>query len=78
MRISIEWNYQVTSNLYEYLKNFNKLRLLGSTIVSKIYVVATILRNCHVCLYGSETSYYFEVTPPTLFEYMKVDFDEDD
>ena len=72
VRISIEWNYQVTSNLYRYLKNLQKLKVLGSKKCAKIYIVATILRNCHVCLYGSETSNYFKVIPPTLFEYTRV------
>jgi hypothetical protein len=37
-----------------------------------------ILRNCHVCLYGSKTSHYFEVIPPTLYEYMQFQFNDDD
>jgi hypothetical protein len=43
VRVSIEWNYMVTSNLYNYIRNYNKLKLLGSNKVSKIYTVATIL-----------------------------------
>ena len=61
VRVSIEWNYMVTSNLYDYLRNYNKLRLLSSDKVAKVYTVATILRNCHVALYGSETSHYFGI-----------------
>ena len=67
VRISIEWNYAVTGNLFGYLCNHNKLKLLGSSIVSKIYTVATILRNCHVALYGCETSNYFDLLMPTDF-----------
>ena len=69
VRISIEWNYAVTGNLFGYLCNHNKLKLLGSSIVSKIYTVATLLRNCHVALYGCETSNYFNVLiPPNFLE----------
>ena len=52
VRISIEWNYGATGNLYGYLCNHDKLKLLSSNVVSKVYTVATILRNCHVAMYG--------------------------
>ena len=67
VRISIEWNYGATGNLYGYLSNHSKLKLLSSNVVSKIYTVATILRNCHVALYGCETSNYFNIYMPPQF-----------
>ena len=57
----IEWNYGITAGLYGYLTNTNKLKLLGSHVVSKEYTVATIMRNCHVAMYGCETSHYFDI-----------------
>ena len=63
-RISIEWNYGFTSNLFGYLKNLNKLRLMNEGKVAKIYTIATLLRNCHVCLYGSISSSYFNLVLP--------------
>ena len=38
------------------------------------HTVATLLRNCDVAMYGSETSYYFNVSLPTHFleKYMRV------
>ena len=38
LRISIEWNYAVTGNLYGYLCKHNKLKILGSSIVSKTFL----------------------------------------
>ena len=67
VRVSIEWNYMITGNLYGYVKKLNKLKILGSSNVSKVYTVATLLQNCHVAMYGSETSYYFNVFLPTHF-----------
>ena len=67
VRISIEWNYATTSNLYRYLANLDKLKLLSESQVTKVYTVATILRNCHVALYGSETSHYFNLHIPADF-----------
>lgn len=37
--------------------------------VGKMYIVCTSLHNARCCLYGSATSKYFEVQPPTLQEY---------
>jgi hypothetical protein len=69
VRISIEWNYMVTAGLFKYLAHFEKLKVLGSDNVSKVYTVATILRNCNVTMYGSMTSNYFELEiPNNMFE----------
>lgn len=70
IRIAIEWNYATTSNIFQYAKNTKKLKLLGSRSVTKIYTVCTLLRNCHVCCYGSQASEYFDVIPPTLRSYL--------
>jgi hypothetical protein len=74
VRISIEWNYGATANLFSYLGNHDKLRMLGSNLCTKVYPFATLLRNCHVALYGSETSFYFGLYLPTNFLelYMRV------
>lgn len=74
MRISIEWNYMVTSSLFKFLRNLDKLRLLGSEKVFRIYSICTILRNCHVALYGSQSSSYFglELPEDMLERYMQV------
>jgi len=61
VRISIEWNYMVTANTFSYLKKLNKLKIMKTTIVSKIYTVCTFLRNCHICLYGGISSGYFNL-----------------
>jgi hypothetical protein len=74
VRISIEWNYMNTSNLFRYLKIFNKLRVMKSTVVCKIYILCTILRNCHIALYGGISSNYFDIFLPSdmLEKYMGV------
>jgi len=67
VRIAIEWDYGHTATLFEYVKRESKLKLLKSKIVSRIYTVATILRNIHVGFYGSQTSNYFGVELPDDF-----------
>jgi hypothetical protein len=73
VRINIEWNYMVTSSIYRYLCNSHKLKILGSVNTTRVYIVATILRNCHVALYGSITSNYFNLVIPDNFleEYLR-------
>jgi hypothetical protein len=74
VRISIEWNYMITASLFKYIITSSKLRLMASSNVAKVYTVVTLLRNCHVALYGSETSNYFDVVMPVnmLEQYMRV------
>jgi hypothetical protein len=57
VRICIEWNCGAAGLLFGYLSKFSKLKLLGSSAVAKLYTVTMILRNCHICLCGSDTSY---------------------
>ena len=73
VRISIEWNYMNTANVFSYLKNLNKLRLMKTRNVSKVYVVATFLRNCRTFLYGSLSSSYFalEIDRKKLESYLE-------
>lgn len=64
VRISIEWNYAVTSSLFKYVNCPEKLKMLQSTRVSKIYTIATLFRNFHVAVYGSQSSKYFNLAMP--------------
>lgn len=38
--------------------------------VGKYYMVASLLTNCHTCLYGLQTSSFFDVAPPSLETYL--------
>ena len=67
VRISIEWNYGATATDFAFLKNTDKLRLMESSNVAKVYTVATLFRNFKVGLYGSQTSNYFNIVPPADF-----------
>jgi hypothetical protein len=61
VRISIEWSYGVTGKLFRYLTNVDKLKLMQSEHVSKVYTVATLFRNFHVALYGGQNANYFNI-----------------
>jgi len=71
-RVSIEWNYGETSNLFQFIDYTKNAKVCGSggNNIAKCYFIATLMRNCHVCLYHNETSEYFGVEPPALEVYM--------
>lgn len=70
VRISIEWDFGSTLALFPHLSVIKKMQLLKSPLVL-IYFAATLLRNCHTCSYGSCSSAYFGLTPPSLESYLR-------
>ena len=72
VRVSIEWNYGYTATLFPYLTNKRKLKVMKfRVVVSKIYIVATLLRNFHAILYGCQTSNYFELYIKNKVEFLE-------
>ncbi|XP_067129952.1 uncharacterized protein [Centruroides vittatus] len=66
----VEWVFGKIVQIFAFLdlkKNF-KLFLQP---VGKFYIVGALLANCHTCLYGSETSDYFNCLPPKLDKYLE-------
>ena len=53
---------------YMSYKNGMKIQMMA---VNQIYIVATLLHNAHVCLYGSKVGEYFGAHAPTLYDYMQ-------
>ncbi|GFO31027.1 hypothetical protein PoB_005753200 [Plakobranchus ocellatus] len=69
VRISVEWSFGKISNFFAFVDFKTNLKLYLQP-VGKIFLVATILANCHTCLYSSQTSEYFNLPPPSLEEYL--------
>ena len=59
VRESVEW----------LLRNIKKNPKLQLSSVGKYYIVCAVFRNALTCLYGNQTSIFFDVEPPTLPEY---------
>ncbi len=59
VRISNEWAYGITADL----------KICRSKLVSRLYFVATLLRNARICLYDGLTARYFECSAPELEDY---------
>ena len=72
VRVSVEW---IFGEIVSYLKSvdFKKNLKIGLSPVSKIYVVCALMRNALTCLYGSNTSEFFGIQPPTLNMYLHGD-----
>ncbi|XP_061182302.1 uncharacterized protein LOC133190627 [Saccostrea echinata] len=69
LRSSVEWTFGKILSLFAFV-DYKKNQKLFLQPVAKYYLVASLLTNCHTCLYGSVTSEYFNLPPPTLEEYM--------
>lgn len=70
VRQSVEWGFGKVTTNFAFLDFKKNLKLLLQP-VSKYYVVGVFLMNCHTCIYGSQTSSYFDCEPPSLTEYLQ-------
>jgi hypothetical protein len=81
LRVSVEWPYEMVTNLFNILElKYNK-QLLGrnrkpNTLIGKQLRVF-FLYNLYVCLHASKFSRFFDVVPPTLEEYIGIEIYED-
>ena len=68
VRVSVEWVFGDVVNYYKFT-DFKKNLKIGLSAVGKTYIICALLRNALTCLYGNNTSRFFDVKPPTLEEY---------
>ena len=68
VRVAVEWIFGDIVNYFKFM-DFKKNLKIGLSQVGKMYIVAAILRNALTCLYGNETSQFFELDSPSLHEY---------
>ena len=66
--ISVEWLFGDIINYFKFL-DFKKNLKIGMSSIGKMYIVCALLHKARTCLYGNETSSFFELEPPTLEEY---------
>lgn len=69
LRVAVEWGFGKIVQEFAFLDLKKNQRLLLQE-VSTMYHVATILINCHTCLYGSQQSSYFDIETPPLELYL--------
>ena len=68
VRESVEWLFNDIVNYFKFV-DFKKNLKIGLSSIGKMYVVCAILRNALTCLYGNQTSRYFELEPPSVEDY---------
>ena len=73
MRQPIEWMFGKVVILFAFV-DFKKNQKLYLQPVTSYFLIATLLTNCHSCLYGNQTSQYFQVPTPDLEDYLLTAF----
>jgi len=67
-RVAVEWIFGDIINYFKSLDFKKNLNIILSA-VGKMYVVSALLHNARAILYGTTTSKYFDIEPPSLREY---------
>ena len=70
VRICVEWECGDIVNYFK-VTDYTKDLKVGLSAVGKIYFVCALLRNALTCLYGNNTSAFFNVPPPALEDYFR-------
>ena len=68
IRITVEWGFGKTVTLF----NFRVQQKSYLSRLGHMYIVATLLRNCHTCFYQGEASWRFKCPPPSIYEYLRI------
>ena len=69
MQLGSLWSlFNDVATYFKFIDNMKNLKI-GLSSVGKMYVVCTLLRNALTCLYGNQTSKFFELDPLSLQEY---------
>ena len=74
IREPVEWSFGKVAVLFAFV-DFEKNQKLFLQPVASYWRIATLLTNCHSCLYGNQTSKYFLVPTPPLEVYLRNGFD---
>ena len=70
VRVSVEWVFGEIAGYFAFI-DFIKNKKIGLQQVGTMYITCALLRDAISCLYGSTTSIYFNLDPPTLEEYFQ-------
>jgi len=69
VRECVEWAFGKVLQYFAFM-DYKKNQKVFLQPIGRMYVVAALLANCHTCVYGSQTSIYFNCAPPTLETYL--------
>ena len=71
VQIAVEWVFGDILTYFSFLDLKKNLKI-GLSPIGKMYCICALLQNALTCLYGSSTSSFFEVQPPTINDYFQV------
>ena len=66
---TVEWEYKDVKGQWKYLDYRHALKITNQPL-AKIVITCFILRNALNTMYGSQTSLYFDILPPTFEEWV--------
>lgn len=70
VREAVEWSFGKTIRDFAFL-DFKKNQKLLLQSIEIMYKTATILSNCHTCLYGNQISIFFNINTINLEDYLQ-------
>ena len=68
VRVTVEWLFGDIVNWFKFIDFKKNLKIFLSPI-GKMYITCALLTNARTCLYGNQTSIFFDCEPPTLENY---------
>ena len=68
VRTSVEWVFGDIVRSFKFMDFKNNLKI-GLSQIGKMYLVCALIQNVITCMYGNQTSNYFDLNPPTVHEY---------
>ena len=71
VRSAMEWVFGDILSYFAFL-DFKKNLKIGLSPIGTMYSICGLLRNAITCFYGSTTSDYFDLQPPTIQEYFQI------
>ena len=70
-RISIEWSYALVTKLWKEADNWQMRKLdMDPEMVAASLRMHFLLTNLYICCHQSQTANCFELSPPSLEEYL--------
>ena len=70
VRVSVEWICGDKIKYFKFLEFMKNLKIHLSA-VGKMYITCSLIHNARAILYGSTTSKFFNVNPPTIEEHFQ-------
>ena len=71
VRVSVEWVFGEILQYFAFV-DFKKNQKIAFSEVGTMYQTCALLHNAMTCLYGSSTSTFFNLEPPSLEEYFAL------